>query len=115
VKVSGAATAVVDRRKVVGYLLSDTHPHGRHKATFFRRFGFVADEPERLAAALIAHVARHDVTARNDNAFGTRYDVEGELETPDGRRPAIRSVWFVASGETTPKLVTAIPLKRKAR
>ena len=114
-KVPDAANAIVDRRKVLDYLLSAAHPHGRHKAAFFRRFGFRHAEPERLIAALIAHVNGHDVTARSANLFGTRYNVDGALEAPDGRAPIVRSVWFVVSGDTMPRFVIAVPLKRKSK
>ena len=36
--------AVVSRVKVCDYLLSETHRDGRHKAAFFHRFGFLADD-----------------------------------------------------------------------
>jgi hypothetical protein len=115
VKVPDAVNAIVDRRKVSDYLLSAAHPHGRHKAVFFRRFGFRHTEPEVLISALITHVNRHDIAAQSDNAFGTRYNVDGALTCPDERAPVIRSVWFVAVDETMPRFVTAIPLKRKSK
>jgi hypothetical protein len=44
-------------------------------------------------------------------AFGPRYEVDGELTAPDGRRPRIRSVWQVDEGEIAPRLITAYPLE----
>ncbi|HPO13972.1 MAG TPA: hypothetical protein PLI09_11040 [Candidatus Hydrogenedentes bacterium] len=41
-----------------------------------------------------------------------RYTIEGELNCPDGRRPRIRSVWFIEHGKAGPVLVTAYPLDR---
>jgi hypothetical protein len=43
-KLKGIERASVRRRKVVDYLLSLTHPEGRGKAAFFRRFGFHPEE-----------------------------------------------------------------------
>ena len=38
-----ASQALVERQKLLGYLLSMTHPDGRTKAELFVRFGFTAD------------------------------------------------------------------------
>jgi hypothetical protein len=32
--------AIIPDTKIRGYLLSTSHPYGRHKAAFFKRFGF---------------------------------------------------------------------------
>ena len=37
-RLPNAHLAVVDERKVNAYLLSDSHPAGRAKAVFFRRY-----------------------------------------------------------------------------
>ena len=42
---------VIYREKVVEYLLSDTHRDGRHKAAFFKKFGFTVSEWDRAASA----------------------------------------------------------------
>ena len=106
--------AVVPRAKVVGYLLSDTHRDGQHKTAFFKRFGFMTVEWERLAQALREHAAEHDVTHVETSSYGQRYIVEGIIRSPDMRNPLIRAVWFVESGEDTPRFVTAYPLRRDA-
>ncbi|MCG3180707.1 MAG: hypothetical protein BIFFINMI_03070 [Phycisphaerae bacterium] len=109
----GLVKAVVTRDKIADYLLSDTHPVGRHKARWFLGFGFSPSRWERLAEAMKRHAAANAVTKVEDSRFGTRYIIEGELETPDGRNPAIRAVWFVDTGQDVPRLVTAHPLPRK--
>ena len=102
--------ALVPRTKVLDYLLSAAHPVGRHKAVFFTRFGFTADDWSALASALMQHAADHDTAFTDESPFGTRYTVEGELDTPDGRTPIIRTVWFIETGEETPRFVTAYPV-----
>jgi hypothetical protein len=111
VKIPNVAQAIVPERKMTDYLLSLTHRDGRSKATFFLRFGFTADEWEDLADALRRHAADYDIAEREDTPFGTSYAVEGRLLTPDGRSPQVRVVWFIETGETIPRLVTAYPLK----
>ena len=105
--------AVVPERKITAYLLSPTHPDGRSKEKFFTAFGFSADDWETLANALLRHVAAHDLTKIEDSPFGTRYVVEGILLTPDARNPLIRSAWFIETGESVPKFVTAHRLRRR--
>ena len=41
--------------------------------------------------------------------FGRRVVVEGTMEAADGRRPNLRTVWFIEKGEETPQFVTAYP------
>lgn len=43
--------------------------------------------------------------------FGPRYEVEGKLNCPNGRRPLVRSVWQMDDGEIAPRLITAYPLE----
>jgi hypothetical protein len=42
-----------------------------------------------------------------------RYIIDGILITPDGRNPMVRSVWFIETGEITPRFVTAYPAGRR--
>jgi hypothetical protein len=102
--------AIVPERKVTEYLLSFTHPDGKAKAQFFVALGFVLDDWEVLAHALQAHAAVHEVAKVEQSPFGTRFVIEGQLTAPDGRRPQVRSVWFIDTGATIPRLVTAYPL-----
>lgn len=102
--------AIIPKSKITGYLLSPSHPYGRHKAAFFKRFGFRVESWEDMASALLAHADEHDVVQADDTRFGTRYNVEGELRTPDGRAPIIRVIWFIENGDDRPRLVTAYPI-----
>lgn len=109
-KLPGAKNAVVTPDKTTKYLLSATHASGRHKARFFAAFGFSADLAEQLASALIRHANEHEVTKIETSPFGTRYVIDGQIMSPDGRNPIIRSVWFVETNEIIPNFVTAYPL-----
>lgn len=102
--------AVIPQSKITNYLLSATHRKGRDKAAFFARFGFRVDAWETLAAAFREHAAVHEVTTTETTRFGTSYTVEGVLTSPDGRAPLVRIVWFIETGESVPRLVTAYPL-----
>lgn len=110
-KLPNVESAVVPEGKIRGYLLSTTHRDGRHKAAFFFRFGFSTDDWRALASALLRHTQEHEVARVESSPFGTRYVVEGTIETPSGRTPTIRSVWFTETNENTPRFITAYPLE----
>lgn len=101
----------VDREKVTDYLLSAAHAEGAGKAEFFCRFGFRIENWESLAASLRKHGSSHTVVKTVVSSHGVRYAVEGELESPDGRNPRVRTVWIVEKGSTAPRLVTALPIE----
>src|SRR5262245_51202410 len=101
--------ASVDRRKIVEYLLSRSHPRGRAKAAFFMRFGFSVEEWQLLASELL-RIGRSNPVARViPSLYGVRYTVEGQLYCPDGRSARVRTVWFVELHERAPRLVTTYP------
>ena len=111
-KLPRARWARVDEGKVVGYLLSSHHPDGRSTAAFFGSFGFNAARWELLADALRDQGTNGEVTSVATSDYGTRYSVDGVIETPDGRNPRVRTVWLIDEhGE--PRLITAHPLRRR--
>ncbi len=108
-KLPNAHLATVEKEKITGYLLNGGHRFGGSKARFFNRFGFRMDDWETLARALYEHAQHHEVTVQRDAGFGPRYEVDGPLNTPDGRRPRVRTVWQLDQGEVAPRLITAYP------
>lgn len=108
-KLPHAEHARVDREKITDYLLSPSHPDGAGKAAFFTGYGFRAEEWEVFAKALRNHGQTHPVVKVVDSNFGSRYAIDGILETPDGRQPLVRTVWILDKGSTGPRLITAYP------
>jgi hypothetical protein len=102
---------VVEREKIADYLLNPAHRFGASKARFFTHFGFHVKAWEQLAQALLEHGQKHDVTKMRETGFGPRYEVEGRLNCPNGRRPRVRSVWQMDEGAVAPRLLTAYPLE----
>ena len=105
--------AVVAEAKIVKYLLNESHPTGKDKAVFFTRFGFSMAQWTVLAQALLDHAAAHDVASTLDTPEGIHYVIEGDLESPDGRDPLIRSVWAIDADSDIPRFITAYPLRKK--
>ena len=104
--------ARVERAKVVNYLLSQSHSDGRSKAAFFLSFGFAQKQWRTLAEALRIHGATNEIAGMETSDYGTRYMVDGIIETPDGRNPWIRTVWISDNLNAEPRLVTAHPRRR---
>lgn len=106
-----ANLAVVEERKITEYLLNSAHRFGASKARFFAAFGFTVASWHVLADALREHARVGDVASTTETGFGPRYEVDGQLSAPDGRRPRVRTVWQVDVGEVAPRLITAYPLE----
>ncbi|HEY3757113.1 MAG TPA: hypothetical protein VGL42_13260 [Opitutaceae bacterium] len=101
---------VVEREKIVDYLLNPQHRFGASKAQFFAAFGFKAEEWGALADAIRRHGREHEVSKVTETRFGPRFEVDGELRTPVGRRPQVRTVWQWDKGQLAPRLITAHPI-----
>jgi hypothetical protein len=103
--------ASVPKAKIVKYLLNLEHQQGgRDKAVFFMRFGFTIEAWEILAQALIAHAQSHEIASTMSLPERVHYVIEGEIRSPDGRNPQIRSVWVIETDSTTPRFVSAYPV-----
>ena len=110
-KLPNANQARVDESKVTDYLLSVSHQDGSAKARFFERFGFRASNCSGFILAILEHGRVNPVANVVDNEFGKRYSVDGEIRSPDGRNPTIRTVWIIEAGLDIPRLITAYPLE----
>jgi hypothetical protein len=113
VNIRNAHIAVVERRKIVEYILNDAHPDNGGKARFFMALGFTRDAPEHLIGAL-TDIARHgEVVQIAKTVHGEKYVVDGWLSahTEESNRQPIRTVWIIDRGTEAPRLVTAYPGK----
>src|SRR5215471_3180366 len=100
----------VERKKIVEYLLSTSHPDESSKARFFLKFGFTATRWTVLAEALKQHGRNYPVVSSVESKHGTRYTVPGYVNTPDGREPKIRTVWMLSKRSKSSRLITAYPI-----
>jgi hypothetical protein len=92
------------------YLLSLTHPVGRSKAQFFRSLGFDETNVQLLEQALLRIAQMEEIATIVASPHGTKYTVEGSLQTPHGQVVAVRTVWIIENGQDEPRFVTAYPL-----
>jgi hypothetical protein len=111
VPIPDGANAIIDRRKLAAYLLSDTHPVGRHKARVLRAVGYTAADAERLAGDLLTIARTGRLVGVGQTRFGSRYIAEGTVRSPTGHTVRLRTIWVVPRGTTAPRFVTAYPLR----
>ncbi len=105
----GADRAFVAPSKVRDYLLSDSHPVGRFKATFFAGLGYTAGAWKELADDLTQHAQGNEAVLASSSKHGQKYEVGGTLEGPAGKRAIVVAVWIVLHSEEFPRFVTAFP------
>jgi hypothetical protein len=110
-----ADRAIVAREKLVGYLLLVGHPVGGPKAKFLERFGFTLQNWTELQTALLQHARNNDVSVSRIAPQGRYFEINGELSTPDGRNPTIRSVWLIDPEASVPRLITIVPSRGRTR
>ena len=99
-----AQAAEITEDKVKGYLLNPDHPDGATKARFFATMGFTAEAWLVLAEAFGELASAAEVAKRIETGYGTKYIVDGLLETPSGRKPLVRTVWIVDRGRGLPAI-----------
>jgi hypothetical protein len=91
------------------YLLSETHVVGRSKAKFFRGCGFDESNIELLERGLLSIAQNQEVNEKVVTPHGTKYVIDGLIQTPIGKAINIRTVWIIDKGKELPRFVTAVP------
>ena len=112
-KLRNADLAVVDRHKIVDYLLNSAHPDNGGKAQFFESIGFSADRAELLIDALRALAQTGEVVESVESSHGEKHVVDGTVssQTESSHSRMVRTVWIIDRGLEAPRLVTAYPGK----
>jgi hypothetical protein len=110
-KLPFASEAEVPEAKIVLYLLNLNHSRGKGKARFFLTHGFRSEAWQEFAHALRQHAGENEVARQVNSQLGLTLVIEGPLKMPNETVALVRSVWFIESGEKTPRFVTAYPLR----
>ena len=96
-KLRNAHLAIVDRSKVLDYLLNEAHPDNGGKARFFGLLGYSREEPDPLMQALRDVAEQGEVVSSAESAHGQKYVVDGQVagQTQESRQRSIRTVWII--------------------
>ena len=108
-KLPNANRAIVERAKVVDYLLNAAHPDNGGKAQFFEQLGFQRTQWEALAEAFQTMARLAEVVTSEESPHGRKYVMVGQMQTPVGKPTRVQTIWIVDRGGETPRLVTAYP------
>jgi hypothetical protein len=111
-KLPFANQAVVERHKLELYLLSPTHPDGRHKQRAFAAAGFTLANVQALQSEILKLARESELCDEVPSPFGKKFVVKGEIATPYGEPMRLCTVWMLRRGEPPPHFVTAYPWKR---
>ncbi len=103
-------SAYVPEPKLSQYLLSETHTTGKWKALLLSDLGYDVNNIERLKQDLLTIANTRDVTGTVVSEYGTKYIIEGLLQSPSGNVLMMRTVWMIGIGESRPRFVTAYPV-----
>jgi hypothetical protein len=103
--------AYVPPEKIRDYLLSETHAVGKSKAGYFRSYGFNNDSANQLQRGLLAIAHAGQVVSAETSPHGTKYIIDGGLETPKGVMIRVRTIWIIEKGQDSPRFITAYPVE----
>lgn len=108
------ASGGIDRRKLDDYLLSPTHPDGKHKLRLWDRvFGIGVGDGKLLERLILQQVASGVVTERPSRIDARRFGVViPDFQGRSGRGPVL-TAWASDHGDyktVKPRLVTAFPI-----
>jgi len=108
-KLPNSENALVPKDRLENYLLPEIHPIGRFKAVFFKNLGYDDGDTDVLAHGLSSIAQQEDVSDVQPSEFGTKYIIEGIIQTPSGATVAMRTVWIIEQDNPQPRLITAYP------
>jgi hypothetical protein len=105
-RIPNAQQAVIDRRKLVDYCLSLSHPVGKHKARLFlAALGMTSGDADQLERLLHEHVTTLPAIQKIHNGLGVPFELRAEVRFKS-RTCTLLSIWIIRDGEDFPRLGT---------
>jgi hypothetical protein len=106
------AGGTVDPRKLDDYLLSPTHPTGRHKARLWSSVFGISEGDGRLLEQLIREqLYQAEPVEREKTRATRRWElVMPRFRGPNGKEGPVRTAWALEVGKSRPHLTTAFPI-----
>ncbi|HSG43355.1 MAG TPA: hypothetical protein VLA72_09400 [Anaerolineales bacterium] len=105
------SNAQVPLNKIINYLLSETHSVGKSKAKYFRSYGFDDASASNLMNGLLTIAHNSPVESSERSRYGTKYVLDGKLDTPNNDTIQVRTVWIIETDDDIPRFVTAYPVE----
>jgi hypothetical protein len=108
-RIPNASSGIIDRAKIVDYLLDENHADGGPKARLLASLGYARQKWQVLASDIRQIHLDADVDVMRATSWGTRYEVEAPLTGPTGDTVLFRSIWQIDIGSDIPRLITMYP------
>lgn len=103
-----AHEALIERRKLVDYVLSPIHDQGRHKARVFRALlGIEQQHWEYLREQLLDGLLEANEANLKTGHCGVLAEVFIQVEGLNGGRQTVTTIWELPYKEPRPRLVSA--------
>lgn len=102
--------AYIPKEKLTRYILSETHADGKLKARLFRKVGFNETNVSLLEKSLLNIAYTQEIKNIVESIHGTKYVIEGPIETPSGKILKLRTIWILETNENIPRFVTTYPV-----
>ncbi len=109
-KLPNGNKAFISPDKLIDYILSEIHATGKFKAKFFRKHGFDKTNVQLFEKTLRKHAKSQQVTEVVGSEFGTKYIIDGEIDTPSEKIVKVRTIWIIEKGQINPRFVTVYPV-----
>ena len=109
-KLPNRENLLIAPEKLTHYLLHRERVKGNDKAIFFTNHGFNREDWRTFALVLRQHAFENPVKRRERRKYGIVYEIEGDIQMPDGTFRYVRSVWQIDYGEDIPRLISAFPV-----
>lgn len=109
-KLPNSDKVIISKKKLQDYILSETHATGKFKAKFFRKLGFNEENIDFFEQVLLNLAEIYDVKDELKSPYGTKYVIEGEIDTPSGKVTKVVTVWIIEENQQIPRFITVYPL-----
>lgn len=96
--------------KLKDYVLSNTHPIGRFKATLFQQMGYVPENWGQFAEDIRTQHLALDAELGEKTKYGQKYIITGNFKGPSGKAMKLKSIWIILAGEELPRFITIYPV-----
>lgn len=109
-KLPNSDKVIISREKLTDYILSETHSTGRFKARFFRTLGFNDANVSFFETILRTLADSEKIEEVIPSVYGTKYILDGKVNTPSGKTIRLRTVWIIEKGQNKPRFITVYPV-----
>lgn len=109
VRILNYERAIIEPEKLKDYVLSNTHPIGRFKATLFQQMGYAETNWEQFAEDIRAQHLALEAELGEKTKYGQKYIITRNFKGPSGKAMKLKSIWIILTGEDFPRFITIYP------